>query len=69
MSYKETDILKEIEKYFDKSKDEEYLRFDHDELSSIANLMDPDKPAPWDHLTNTSDDEDVDVDVTERKNK
>ena len=62
-------ILKEIEKYFDKNKDEDYLRFDQDDLSSIENIMNPDKPAPWDHLTNTEDDEDVDVEVTEMKRK
>ena len=62
-------ILKEIEKYFNKNKDEDYLRFDQDDLSSIENIMNPDKPAPWDHLTNTEDDEDVDVEVTEMKRK
>jgi hypothetical protein len=66
---KEEDILKEVEKYFDKNKDQDYLRFDQDELSSIENIMDPDKPAPWDHFTDTEDDEDVDVQVAERENK
>ena len=66
---KEEDVLKEIEKYFDKTKDEDYLRFDKNELSSIENIMDPDKPAPWDHFTNTKDDEDIDVQLTELKRK
>ena len=27
--------------------------------------MDPSKPAPWDHLTNTPDDEDIDIEIEE----
>ena len=69
MPHKEVNILKEIERYFNKNKDEDYLEFDENELSSLENILDPDKPAPWDHLINTGDDEDVDVDITERKNK
>ena len=59
----------EIEKYFNKNKDEDYLRFDGDELSSVENIMNPDKPAPWDHLSNYEDDEDIDVNISERKGK
>jgi hypothetical protein len=29
--------------------------------------MDPNKPAPWDHLNNEEDDEDVDIDIREIK--
>lgn len=57
-------LLKEIKDYFSK-KEAEYLEFDMHHLSSIENLMDPEKPAPWDHLTNTEDDEDVDIEITE----
>jgi hypothetical protein len=28
--------------------------------------MDPAKPAPWDHLVNTEDDEDIDIEIEER---
>ena len=42
------------------------MAFDGHVLSSIEALMDPDKPAPWDHLTNDEDDEDVDVDIEEQ---
>jgi len=66
---KKEDISEEIEKYFNKNKDEDYLRFDGDELSSIENIMNPDKPAPWDHLINHEDDEDIDLDISERKTK
>lgn len=66
---KEVDVLKEIEKYFDKNKGDDYLEYDDNELSSLENILDPDKPAPWDHLTNTDDDKDIDVDVSERKSK
>jgi len=27
--------------------------------------MNPKKPAPWDHLTNDEDDEDIDIDIQE----
>lgn len=66
---KKEEISEEIEKYFNKNKDEDYLRFDGDELSSVENIMNPDKPAPWDHLSNHEDDEDVDVEISERKVK
>lgn len=62
-------ILKEIEAYFENirknEKDEDHMVFDGHLLSSVENLMDPTKPAPWDHLTNTEDDEDVDIDIQE----
>lgn len=57
-------ILNEIKDYFAK-KDKEYLEFDKHPLASVEDLMDPDKPAPWDHLTNTPDDEDVDIEIEE----
>ena len=58
-------IMIEVKDYFKKKEEEEYLEFDMHHLSSIENLMDPTKPAPWDHLTNTQDDEDVDIEITE----
>ncbi len=60
------DILNEIKDYFRNQKDEDYMAFDGHVLASIEALMDPDKPAPWDHLTNDEDDEDVDVDIEEQ---
>lgn len=57
-------IFKEIKDYFQK-KDKEHLEFDDHPLSSPEDLMDPTKPAPWDHLTNTEDDEDVDIEIEE----
>ena len=57
-------IMYEIKDYF-KKKDAGYLEFDSHPLSSIEDLMDPKKPAPWDHLTNTVDDEDIDIDIEE----
>ena len=64
---KKEDVSEEVQKYFSKNKDEDYLRFDDDELSSLENIMNPDKPAPWDHLSNYEDDDDIDVDLSERK--
>ena len=63
------EILKEIEKYFNNNKDDDYLEFDDHPLSNPKDLMDPNKPAPWDHLTNTEDDGDVDIDIQERITK
>ena len=57
-------VIKEIKDYFRK-KDKEYLEFDDHPLSSIQDLMDVTKPAPWDHLTNTENDEDVDIEIEE----
>tara|TARA_B100000927_G_scaffold287956_1_gene281720 strand:- start:7996 stop:8217 length:222 start_codon:yes stop_codon:yes gene_type:complete len=69
MNYKiKTNILlKELKDYFNKnkSKDEDYFAFNDHPLSSIEDLMDDTKPAPWDHLTNTVDDEDIDIDIEE----
>jgi hypothetical protein len=60
------DLIDEIKDYFRNQNDEDYLSFDNHPLSDIKSLMDPDKPAPWDHLTNDEDD-DIDVDLKERK--
>ena len=60
------DVIQEIEKYFSLNKDKDYLEFDDHPLANIQDLMDPSRPAPWDHLTNTPDDEDVDIDIKER---
>ena len=57
-------ILKEIKDYFAK-KDKDYLEFDGHPLSSVQDLMDPTKPAPWDHLNNDPDDEDIDIEIEE----
>lgn len=59
------DLLKEIKDYFRNQKDEDYLAFDDHPLSDIESLMDPTKPAPWDHLVNSEDDEDVDIEIEE----
>ena len=59
-------LLKEIKDYFRDQADEEYLEFDDHPLANPEDLMDPTKPAPWDHLNNDEDDEDVDIDIQER---
>lgn len=59
----EDDNIKEIKDYFNNMKDEDYMFYNGHPLASIENLMDPEKPAPWDHETNEKDDEDVDVDL------
>ena len=59
------DMMAEIKDYFRNQQDEDYLAFQDHPLATVQNLMDPDKPAPWDHLTNTEDDGDVDVDIKE----
>ena len=46
------DVVEEIKDYFNNKKDEE-------------DLLNVKKPAPWDHLTNTIDDEDIDIDIKE----
>ena len=61
------DVMAEIKDYFRNQQDEDYLAFDDHPLSDIESLMDPDKPAPWDHLTNNEDDEDVDIDIKEEE--
>ena len=58
-------ILQEIKDYFANKKDEDYLAFDDSPLSSVEDLMDPTKPAPWDHLNNDPEDEDIDIDIEE----
>ena len=60
------DMMAEIKDYFRNQQDEDYLAFDDHPLATVDNLMDPSKPAPWDHLTNTEDDGDVDVDIEEK---
>ena len=60
-----TNILKEIKDYFNNKEDEDYMAFNEHPLSNIDDLMDVSKPAPWDHLTNTEDDEDMDIDIQE----
>jgi hypothetical protein len=60
-------LLKEIKDYFRNQQDEDYLAFDDHPLSDIESLLNPDRPAPWDHLTNDEDDEDIDVDIGEKK--
>ena len=61
------DVVEEIKDYFRNQQDEDYLAFQDHPLASIENLMDPDKPAPWDHLTNDEEDEDIDVDIEEKE--
>jgi len=63
------DILEEIKDYFRNQKDEDYLQFDGHPLSDVESLMDPEKPAPWDHLNNEEDDEDLDIDIKENIKK
>jgi hypothetical protein len=61
------DIVQEIKDYFRNQQDEDYLAFDGHPLSDVESLMDPDKPAPWDHLTNHKDDEDLDIKIRNNK--
>lgn len=61
------DMVAEIKDYFRNQQDEDYLAFDDHPLSDVSSLMDPNKPAPWDHLTNDEEDEDVDIDIKEKK--
>ena len=63
------EAIQEIKDYFRKQSDEDYLRFNDHPLSSIDSLLDPSKPAPWDHLNNDEDDEDVDIDIEEKIKK
>ena len=57
-------LLKEIKDYF-KKNDEDYMAFNNHPLSSIEDLLDSSRPAPWDHLTNEPGDEDIDIDIEE----
>ena len=61
----EEELIQEIRDYFRNQQDEDYLAFQDHPLATVQNLMDPDKPAPWDHLTNDEDDGDIDIDVEE----
>ena len=61
------DVLEEIKDYFRDQQDEDYMAFNDHPLSDIESLMDPSKPAPWDHLTNPEDYEDVDIDIREER--
>lgn len=61
-----SDMTTEIKDYFNNKKDEDYLEFDAHPLSDPDSLLDPSKPAPWDHLVNNEDDEDVDIEIEER---
>ena len=60
------DMMVEIKDYFKNQQDEDYLSFQDHPLADIESLLDPTKPAPWDHLTNPDGDEDVDIDIEER---
>ena len=57
------DVLKEIKDYFNKNQEEDYLEFDNHPLSTVDDLMNPERPAPWDHLNNPQDDEDFDIEI------
>ena len=61
------DVVSEIKDYFRDQQDEDYMAFNDHPLSDVESLLDPDKPAPWDHLTNDEDDEDIDVDIEEEE--
>ena len=63
------DIMSEIKDYFRNQKDEDYLSFDDHPLSDIESLMDPGKPAPWDHLNNDFNDQDFDIDIVEKEKR
>ena len=63
------DVVEEIKDYFNKNKEEDYLEFDNHPLSSIEDLMDPSRPAPWDHLNNDEEDEDIDIEIEEHIKK
>lgn len=60
-------ILNEIKDYFKKNSDEDYMAFNNHPLSNADDLMDPKKPAPWDHLTNHPDDHDIDIEIEEEE--
>ena len=61
------DMIAEIKDYFRDQQDDDYLAFQDHPLASIKNLLDPDVPAPWDHLTNDEDDEDIAKKTTAQK--
>ncbi len=60
------DTMSEVKDYFRNQKDDDYMAFNDHPLADIDSLMDLSKPAPWDHLTNDEDDEDMDIDIQER---
>lgn len=63
-------LIKEIKDYFNKKqKDEDYLAFDDHPLSTVENIMNSSRPAPWDHLTNHPDDHDLDIEIEEFEDK
>ena len=41
-------LLNEIKDYFNNRLDEDYMKFNNHEFSSIECLLDPDCKAPWD---------------------
>ena len=63
--YSIDESLQEIKDYFSKREDSDHMKYDGHELADVESLMDPDRPAPWDHEINTKNDGDVDVDVEE----
>ena len=65
MSKKIKFFLKEIKDYFNNMKDEDYMAFNDHPLSNVEDLLNMGKPAPWDHLNNAEDDEDVDIEIEE----
>lgn len=56
-------LMQELKDYFRKQQDEDYMAFDDHPLSNVEDLMNPSRPAPWDHLTNEPGDEDIDIDI------
>ena len=58
-------LFHEIKDYFNSKKDEDYLAFDNHPLSDLDSLLNNTKPAPWDHLNNSEDDEDIDIEIKE----
>jgi hypothetical protein len=63
------DMMAEVKDYFRNQKDDDYMAFNDHPLSDITSLMDPTKPAPWDHLTNDEDDGDSDIEIKEKIKK
>ena len=53
------DVVAEIKDYFRNQSDEDYLEFDNHPLSTPEALMDPNKPAPWDNLTDEYENIDI----------
>ena len=57
------ELLREIKDYFSKREDGDHMEFEGHPLADAQNLMNPDSPAPWDHLSNEENDGDVDIDI------